>query len=144
MPNSEITRDQVNEWVRALRSGDYKQTTGALATITGFNDGVCQAAHCCLGVYGVLNGGEIGEHGGLNGLSDFNENSFVPSSMMTTGAQHLFSELNDALHLNFQQIANVVQWLPLTAFQDASWWVENADKMYDFKKGLTIGSTNNG
>jgi hypothetical protein len=144
MPNAEITRGQVDEWILALRSGDYKQTTGALSAIIGFETDAKKTAHCCLGVYGLLNGGTIGEYGGLNDLpSGMNENSFIPNTMITMGAQHFFSELNDSVRLNFYQIANVVQWLPLIAFQDSSWWSDNDEKIRNFKKGLLIGKLDN-
>lgn len=142
MPNSEITHQQVAEWITALRSGDYKQGKGSLATIRyaeGY-DNVKETTHCCLGVYGVLNGGKVADFGGLTDLpgSSMNENSFVPYTMMAINAQHLFSELNDTLNLTFNQIASIAAWLPLRAYQDASWWSENSERITGLKKGLDV------
>ena len=50
------TRQQIIDWVKALRSGNYSQTDGALKTLR-YNDyaeptGIC---HCCLGVFAEIN-----------------------------------------------------------------------------------------
>lgn len=54
------------KWVKALRSGKYKQATGAL-----YNPD--QGGHCCFGVLGNLIGKtdeEMSNHGNLDHLSD--------------------------------------------------------------------------
>lgn len=50
------TRQQIIDWVKALRSGNYNQIDGSLKTIR-YNDddeptGMC---HCCLGVFADIN-----------------------------------------------------------------------------------------
>ena len=40
------------EWIAALRSGDHKQTTGALRDSARDDNGEERVAYCCLGVLG--------------------------------------------------------------------------------------------
>jgi hypothetical protein len=138
MPLTNITQSQVNEWIDALRSGDYKQANGALARIDTVDGTV---SHCCLGVYGVLNGGKVGEIGALT-FENFARgpvNSFVSEMLMSFNAQSFFSSLNDSYGLTFVQIANVAEDLPLLAYQEDSWWEErfNAQRINGMREAFT-------
>jgi hypothetical protein len=53
-----VNVEAIREWVRALESGDYEQTTGILTSV---NPSAQQAvAHCCLGVACELFGSLVG------------------------------------------------------------------------------------
>lgn len=48
-----ITKSTIKQWVKALRSGDYKQGVGGLCSVDASG-----AHYCCLGVLAEVLGGE--------------------------------------------------------------------------------------
>lgn len=111
----------IQKWVKALRSGEYKQTNGTLRDQDGF---------CCLGVLcevavkeGVIAPAVINQHdeyvyaetatsvlpeevwewAGLEGSS--------PQSNFTEGAEDgwAYYELNDTVGLTFEEIADILE-----------------------------------
>jgi hypothetical protein len=118
MPLTNITQSQVNEWIAALRSGDYKQTNGMLVAPIGGGE----VAHCCLGVYGVLNGYKVVDDGLYDDSATCPVNAFVSEKLMSFNAQSFFSSLNDTYSLSFKQIAHIAEDLPIEAYEDNGWW----------------------
>lgn len=48
--NNKLPKKFKNQWVKALRSGDYVQGHRTLAVKTGLNEADPTYAHCCIGV----------------------------------------------------------------------------------------------
>jgi hypothetical protein len=98
-----MSRDAKAKWLKALRSGRYKQTEGALADEQGY---------CCLGVLmrtqgvsrrkllhlGLPNDTSKGDSWGVKHYLIQQENGLVA----LTG-------LNDQEHLTFEQIADLIE-----------------------------------
>ena len=99
-----VNKQNVRRWVEALRSGDFKQTTGQL-----YLDG----SYCCLGVACAIAGVSInGEH----------INSVLPDAVMEwLGVKDSDPEIgerratqwNDSEAKNFAEIADLIEneWL---------------------------------
>jgi hypothetical protein len=112
-----------NKWIKALRGGDYKQTTGALRDDEGF---------CCLGVLCNIHAQEhpevaakepwpdeymgasgllplaVAEWAGLN--PSVLDSADVPTDVKVTyrGKETKLSTLNDTDQLSFKKIARVI------------------------------------
>lgn len=82
-------------WVKALRSGEYKQTRSALYDGTGY---------CCLGVYQKVTGCRNQE--GTKALEDHN---FISKGHISEYVQDIFASLNDREGATFKQIASLVE-----------------------------------
>lgn len=107
--NNQITKEDAQKWVNALRSGDYKQTAGALNLADGY---------CCLGVAcdvfipkidqerrgdGTLLGGFPGSQSKSPiWLRDINAD-------MNDKVGRRLSELNDLGLYSFDDIANLIE-----------------------------------
>lgn len=91
-----ITQQQKDEWVAALRSGEYQQGPGALCKVN--DDG--SRRYCCLGVLGSLLGLETSEkiQGLVKFTGDDNEDlyTFLAPSVLPEMAQYRLGELNDS------------------------------------------------
>ncbi len=122
-----VTREQLDEWIKALRSGEYKQTNSQLVyrdTVNG------EVGYCCLGVYGRLNGGTEDLSQGwmtFEGVTSSTgelepQVAYIPGALMAKSAQSFLAGLNDGQGLSFEEIANIAETLPLRAFQDDEWW----------------------
>ena len=126
-----VTREQLDEWIKALRSGEYKQTNSQL--VYKQLDG--EVGYCCLGVYGRLNGGteDLNQgwmtfEGTIDSAGELEPQvAYIPNGIMTRLAQSFFAGLNDGQGLSFEEIANIAEKLPLRAFQDDNWWDEKSD-----------------
>lgn len=115
----------MKKWVKALRSGSYRQTTGRLALRKKerFN-------YCCLGVLGQIaaNEGLIKSKILETGTNDFKQKSYdgignvLPDSVKNwagmkdnhggitiNGIPVTLIKLNDSGHYSFKQIADVVE-----------------------------------
>lgn len=106
------------QWVAALRSGEYKQTTGALCRTRPNADH--SAGHCCLGVLcdlaekaGVC---ESKEEGGLRNYDGWWQD--LPDSVLRWAklphrdpvvANHTLTNLNDREERTFSQIADLIE-----------------------------------
>lgn len=62
-----VNKENVRKWVDALRSGDYKQTTGILERVNRYDD---SRTHCCLGVACRVFMKEEDNEGILTAISD--------------------------------------------------------------------------
>ena len=133
-PDADITRAQIDTWLDALESGEYQQVGGKL-----FDGDLDNPKHCCLGVYGRLNGGVLKSWNNNEGQGiDFPGglvNSYIPSGMMVQAAQGFFSALNDSYGMNFKQIAHIGRSMPTEAFSTKSWWKDNPR----FEQGVFSG-----
>ena len=93
------------KWLRALRSGDYKQTRHQLHIIYGKNSG-----YCCLGVACEVSG--LGEWDGEQFLvGDRMEACGLPAAVaewlgMTDKQESKAANLNDMTELSFSEIAD--------------------------------------
>lgn len=121
-----VTAEQRDEWVKALRSGEYKQANSQLV----YKGTTGDVGYCCLGVYGLLNGGTEDLRQNwmtFEGVTDSTgelepQVAYVPSGVMASSAQSLFAGLNDGAGLSFEQIADVIEKMPLGALRDNKWW----------------------
>lgn len=109
-----MNRELVEKWVAALRSGEYKQTTGCLRDI---------GLYCCIGVsYNI--------HDKCNWDLDFEEEQYLETETLPryieddygsnvevihpiTGTKqrlkYILSDLNDYRNYNFSQIADYIE-----------------------------------
>jgi hypothetical protein len=101
----EVTREQ---WVAALRSGDFKQAKGEL-----YDDKV--QGYCCLGVLGELAGGvkDPMQCGGMTFEVEFSS-GYIPSELggmvgITVTDQRKLAGLNDSGRYTFDEIADFVE-----------------------------------
>lgn len=99
----------MKKWVKALRSGDYKQTTGCLKDDTGY---------CCLGVlcdiyrkdqkkgFNFLNRGTLNET--VMKWSGVKTDEGIIGDELEYGNERLI-EMNDFYKKSFKQIAKVIE-----------------------------------
>lgn len=96
-----LTKAEKNKWIKALRSGEYKQGTGELKTSRG--------AYCCLGVLAkAVVWKRLPEHyrsTDLNGLSE------LPSDILDAKVQETYIDMNDAVPTpkSFREIADHIE-----------------------------------
>ena len=85
-----MTQAQKDLWLKNLRSGEYKQTTGRLKCLDGY---------CCLGVfaYTVLN------------ERDANYGGYPSRSMLSADQESHLITMNDFNNNSFSQIANWIE-----------------------------------
>lgn len=98
----QVTREQ---WTTALRSGQYKQCKGRLYRRE-------EDAYCCLGVLGVLAGGEPARFDGLY-FGDSHEKCALPVGVaemigLDCDKQLTLIRMNDTLNNTFEEIANYI------------------------------------
>jgi len=92
----ELTEKIKKEWIKALRSGKYKQGTGKLQK---------ESRYCCLGVLQVITGLKVGSST-LLAKQHFDSNSCVKGLPIKT--QHTLAEYNDGGY-SFAQIADFIE-----------------------------------
>lgn len=85
-----VFKKNVSKWTELLRSGKFKQTTGALTK--EIDEGVF--GHCCLGVY----------RKGVEGKACRGK-VMLPSSVLHADIADYFVELNDDKGWSFKKIA---------------------------------------
>lgn len=110
-----INKKQFKKWIKALRSGKYKKTTGTLEDEYGF---------CCLGVAcKVLNKSNILYDGFIEGtlpfdqpnspkwLKKINDNFQNITSLNRDLHQSIYNltDLNDTEEMSFDEIADVLE-----------------------------------
>jgi hypothetical protein len=111
MTRPEFTYDLEQKWLKALRSGEYAQTTGTLCRV---GDGIDRVdkKYCCLGVLaevlvdeGVLPPESVGL---VDRSTDSVHTTELPYDMATAryGETHPLIKWNDELRQNFNEIAN--------------------------------------
>ena len=112
------------EWVKALRSGRYKQTTGVLCNL---NTG----GYCCLGVAGRVCGipkakltgiGDLGDRDYLEvakkklRLRDSSGRLLKPHEVSPYNVYTHLTGLNDNAKLSFKEIADLIEKDPENVF----------------------------
>jgi len=91
-----ISESVFNEWVKALRSGEYKQTDGFLKDDDRF---------CCLGVLAdIVDSCEWGNDGNWR-----NSNTNLPGQIIPDQQQEILVDLNDKERFSFGEIANYLE-----------------------------------
>jgi hypothetical protein len=105
-----ITRE-LDEWIEALKSGNYKQGRYQLKS---FNFKSSEFRYCCLGVLADINDIEI-FHEGAALLSQYttenNENCVIKHFTNTNNDefnQMMFAQLNDIQNKSFEEIADYI------------------------------------
>lgn len=113
------------KWITALRSGEYKQTTGKLVVNLDYEDDPQPIyGYCCLGVAAAICGVTV-ETMGINGMLDsylFKEKGVekpesLPLELLTDYAKAInggtlprkLAELNDTDGYTFDQIADYIE-----------------------------------
>jgi hypothetical protein len=99
-----IDKETKDAWVAALRSGKYKQTTGALRNDTGY---------CCLGVLAEVMTGPTGwrRSGFFNDYAHPLKKPYkglLLSRILPEATQELLSDMNDGCD-SFAEIANWIE-----------------------------------
>lgn len=96
-----ITKKIKEDWITALRSGEYKQGTGRL--ITTDNSG--SIAYCCLGVLKKITNTSTPSNKFLKTRESYSLESY---ELLPGETQYLLSEFNDKEGKDFNQIA---EWI---------------------------------
>lgn len=93
------------KWVKALRSGKYKQAKAALYQPKGkdTSEGFSNRGYCCLGVACAI-GLTKPENNDLISESWFVNTEFIPKSI-----QRILATKNDRQNWTFEQIANFIE-----------------------------------
>jgi hypothetical protein len=58
MARTEVQKQNIRDWITALRSGEYKQTNGALFSMNYDEADQLRPEYCCLGVAACVMSGE--------------------------------------------------------------------------------------
>lgn len=92
----------IRKWVRALESGNYKQTSGALCRREGG-----KPSYCCLGVLARVQGKRFDSGEAFKVGNDFYVSSLPVSLLagMSGDQQSKFIRMNDTYGYSFKQIA---------------------------------------
>lgn len=101
-----LRKDMKKKWLKALRSGKYKQGTGVL-----FDDDETDGGYCCLGVLAACSGFSSEDMDGI-GFPDSLDNSMFTETNWCVpykGRLQPLNELNDCTRLSFKQIANIIE-----------------------------------
>lgn len=113
MEKIEATVQQIDDWIAALRSGEYEQTRGAISEFPNqFSHSTCTGdSFCCLGVAGItwfkqFKGAADLFHNGLN-----NEFNIYREMEKLIGKEHKQRciDLNDTLEASFLEIADYIE-----------------------------------
>lgn len=98
-----LSRDAKAKWLKALRSGKYRQGRGALYREE-------TDAFCCLGVLCMTQGAKKADIDGENFPLQFGLPT-IPNSWRVSvlGFMYALSELNDAKELPFSEIADIIE-----------------------------------
>ena len=99
-----LSSEQIDNWIAALRSGNYPQATGCLRSDNGY---------CCLGVLADLNGAEWIRMAKLSRFNaKFGEDEYVssiPDTFLTARWINRLIDLNDCKHAPFSEIADFIE-----------------------------------
>lgn len=97
-----LTKAEKRKWLRALRSGKYKQTEGGLH---------CSNGYCCLGVLcDVIDNSKWKEDTNkFDGFKYGRSAAYLPKSIkLSRKIQYKLAELNDVEGYNFKEIADYI------------------------------------
>jgi hypothetical protein len=107
-----MTLEEHRLWVKALRSGEYEQTTGELAEIEYDDEQEKVTAvrgFCCLGVYcAAVAGIAVEELGGGSGVDDLVDPRPLVEAMEEK-QRELLGDFNDTKRWSFEQIADYLE-----------------------------------
>lgn len=87
------------EWIAALRSGDFKQGRGVLASV-GYDE------FCCIGVYGCLMTDSRNPYTAKHGVYH------AVTALIGLRNRHALVSLNDIEGKSFDEIADYLEKLP--------------------------------
>jgi len=99
-------KEFLKKWVRALRSGEYEQTQGALMDSFDGNK-----AYCCLGVACVLRSEELGvdpQTLSVHPERTFDDNGFAGEWLFPEDVQEDIAALNDS-GKTFEELADHIE-----------------------------------
>lgn len=105
-----LTREQLNTWVRDLRSGEFEQGKGALCAE---KDG--KTTYCCLGVLGkqldlFISKIKLDDDGGREvwtiSAVDY---EYLPPHLVPLAVQSDLADMNDSGHNDFIDIAEYIE-----------------------------------
>lgn len=113
-PVVKTANDKILEWVEALRSEQYEQTTEVLHQKMG--DNASESAFCCLGVLCHLNQDSLGvsqieDRVFYNGVDTDLPAEFASDLGIPNKIEHMLIEMNDKYGFTFGRIADVVESL---------------------------------
>lgn len=94
-----------NKWLKALRSGEYKQGKGSLCIYNKKGE----AHFCCLGVFADVAIKEPWKTVRGSELSVENNTAYVPINYIPMNVQHSLTNLNDGVSYTFKRIANWIE-----------------------------------
>lgn len=99
-----LSSEQIDNWIAALRSGNYPQAVGCLRSEQGY---------CCLGVLADINGAEWIAMAKLSRFNaKFGENEYVsalPTTFLPANWLNQLIDLNDFRHAPFSEIADYIE-----------------------------------
>jgi hypothetical protein len=90
------------EWIKALRSGEYEQTTSTICNDKEF---------CCLGVLESIYWGERITWGKFVSHASTSEDGYSLANKFFESNSWLFQNMNDELRFTFNQIADEIEKL---------------------------------
>ena len=105
MPRKKMDSEIKQNWIDALRSGDYRQ---------GFEHLCLEGRYCCLGVLASVLPDEevIFEHGAVgyvDGREDKLSLRLLAKVGMTSNTQNVLMEMNDDRRMDFEDISNWIE-----------------------------------
>lgn len=99
----ELTYELERKWTKALRSGEYAQTTGTLRHV---NSHTKETTYCCLGVLGEL----LIEEGIVDNPADGTVCELpYELAIKRYGSNHALVAWNDTEHADFATIADRIE-----------------------------------
>lgn len=103
--NNILNQKQIKKWVKALRSGKYKQTLYALNNYSGY---------CCLGVACKVlqTKHRLNNDGYLAGALPYHQNFYQLSNLafdLDIKADLFLTEMNDSQDYSFDEIADCLE-----------------------------------
>lgn len=103
--NVKLPQDIKDEWITALRSGEYKQATGTLYD-------PAKDSYCCLGVLGRLCGYSVNYLQNYNTFPD-GEFALIPNIVKGSPSYNnvvlKLTRMNDIEQLNFNEISDYIE-----------------------------------
>lgn len=99
MEKKKVSKEKVQPWLDALRSGKYQQCKATLKS---------GELYCCIGVWGVIHNLPIAEDGS-SGAPGTPNCPYENISNVFLEPSNLFWEMNDNQDKTFEEIANFVE-----------------------------------
>lgn len=97
-----IDQTTKDKWIKALRSGDYKQTRGKLSTSHG-------KGFCCLGVLADVIDPDAWRPEDVTCRQWRDHAGLLPGAVLDIATQSTLATKNDQFRSNFAEIANWVE-----------------------------------